>query len=100
MTKKRYDCPLNYTSCGILDSLGRQLGVKNHEPCILNNITILNLFYNNIMNFNEENKFVMNNIGNNTDVQLISIITLSQYKPCINPSEKHLDHHYHLELPD
>ena len=51
------------------------------------------------MNCNEENKFFMNNIDNNTGIHLISIITLSQYKPCINPSEKHLDHHYPLELP-
>ena len=88
VTKKWYDCPLNYTSWGILDSLGRQLSVKNHEPFTLNNVTILNLYYNNIMNFNEENKFFMNNIDNNTGVQLISIITLRQYKTFINPWEK------------
>ena len=88
VTKKRYDCPLNYTSWDILDSLGRQLSVKNREPFRLNNIAILNLFYHNIMNFNEENKFFMNNIDNNTGVRLISIITLIQYKPCINPWEK------------
>ena len=88
VTKKWYDCPLNYTSCGILDSLGKQLSVKSHEPFTLNNITILNLFYNNIMNFTEENKLITNNIDNNTGVQLISIITLSQYKKFINPWEK------------
>ena len=98
VTQKWYDCPLNYISCGILDSLGRQLNIKNDEPCTINNITIQNLFHNNTMNFNEESKFFMYNINNNTAIQLISIIKLSQYRLCINPSEK--DYHYPLELPD
>ena len=42
----------------------------------------------------------MNYINNNTAIQLISIIKLSPYKPCINPSERYLDYHYPLELPD
>ena len=67
--QKVYDYPLNYISCGILDSLGRQLSIKKHEPCTLNNITIQKLFYNSIMNFNEENKFFMNNKTNNTIIK-------------------------------
>ena len=73
-----------------MGSLGRHLSVKNHEPCTLNNSTILNLFYNNIINLNEESKFFMNNIDNNTGVQLISIITLIRCEPSFDPSEKHL----------
>ena len=101
---KEKNCPLNYTFCGVLDTLGRKLCVKNEESCPLN----INNFQNKIFKLLDNNQYIPfeNNyysnyyLNNNNDSQLIAIIKVSQNSPCINPSEKFWDYHYVLESPD
>ena len=44
---KEKNCPLNYTFCGVLDTLGRKLCVKNEESCPLN----INIFKIKFLNY-------------------------------------------------
>ena len=102
---KEKNCPLNYTFCGVLDTLGRKLCVKNEESCPLdiNNFQnkIFKLLDNNNQSIPFENNYYSNYyLNNNNDSQLIAIIKVSQNRPCINPSEKFWDYHYVLESPD
>ena len=71
---KENNCPINYTLCGKLFS-------KNESVP----------FENNYYNYN---------LNTDKDSQLISIIKVIQYKPCINPSEKYWDYHYVLEIQE
>ena len=87
------DCPINYKSCGYLDTMKRKLCIKNDEICPINNITIQNQIPI-LINNNKEN----NDSNNNSNAQLITIVKLSQYKQCINPTEKFWDYHYPLEM--
>ena len=49
---KEESCPSNYTFCGILDTLGNQLCVKNDESCPINTETIKNQILN-VLNDNQ-----------------------------------------------
>ena len=75
-------CPLNYKSCGIIDTLERQLCFKNDEKC-----PITNLFF--------KNEYFSNNIENS---QILSLFTINQYIPCIYPDEKNWTYFYPLQL--
>lgn len=95
---KGTNCPYNYKPCGMLDTLERQYCVKNGESCPINNITIQNLF-SNLLNNMVENNEILNDLSDedNSKSQLISVIKVGQYQPCINPAEKYWDYHYVLE---
>jgi hypothetical protein len=96
---KEEKCPNDYKSCGILDSFGRKLCMKENESCPINANTINDIFNSKFLHGenNYSNSYLYNN---NSDAQLISIIRLSQYKLCINPTEKFWDYHYTLEASD
>ena len=100
---KENNCPINYTLCGILDTLGRKLCVKNGDYCPINTDNIKNKIWK-LFSKNEsipfENNYYNYNLNTDKDAQLISIIKVSQYKPCINPSEKYWDYHYVLEIQE
>ena len=100
---KENNCPINYTLCGILDTLGRKLCVKNGEYCPINTDNFQNKIWK-LFSKNEsipfENNYYNYNLNMDKDAQLISIIKVSQYKPCINPSEKYWDYHYVLEIQE
>ena len=94
-------CPENYVSCGILDTLERQLCVKENEICPINTDTaknhIFNYFNEKISFPSEYNYYHYNLTDNKTKSYLISNIKVIQFKPCINPNEKFWDYHYILE---
>jgi len=96
---KEESCPNDYKSCGILDSFGRQLCMNKNESCPINSNTINHIFNSEFLN-GENNYSNFDLYNNNSDAQLISIIRLSQYKLCINPTEKFWDYHYFLEPAD
>ena len=100
---KENNCPINYTLCGILDTLGRKLCVKNGEYCPINTNNVQNKIWK-LFSKNEsvpfENNYYNYNLNTDKDAQLISIIKVIQYKPCINPSEKYWDYHYVLEIQE
>ena len=111
VVSKGNSCPLNYKLCGILDTLGRKLCVKNGESCPINNITIQNQILNELSKISDDNflidllnednyNFNNNKVVDNNNTQLIAILKVTQYKPCINPREKYWDYHYILEYPD
>ena len=67
------ECPSNYKSCGIIDTLKRKLCVKDNGNCPL---TISN---------------IGNNNGNNS--QILFLFRLRPDYPCINPNEKNWNFH-------
>ena len=91
---KEKSCPIGYKLCGILDTLGHKFCIEEKETCPINENDINNIF----VNLTNENNTIP--LKNNSNAQLISIIKVNQYKPCINPSEKFWDYHYPLEPPD
>ena len=70
---KENNCPINYTSCGILDTLGRKLCVENSEYCPLNTDNIQNKIWK-LINKNEsipfENNYYNYNFNMDKDAQL------------------------------
>ena len=76
---------------------------KNDEYCPINTDNIQNKIRK-LFSKNEsipfENNYYNYNLNTDKDAQLISIIKVSQYKPCINPSEKYWDYHYVLEIQE
>ena len=67
------ECPSNYKSCGIIDTLKRKLCVKDNGNCPL---TISN---------------IENNNGNSS--QILFLFRLRPDYPCINPNEKNWNYH-------
>ena len=67
------ECPSNYKSCGIIDTLKRKLCVKDTDNCPL---TISN---------------IGNNNGNSS--QILFLFRLRPDYPCINPNEKNWNYH-------
>ena len=67
------ECPSNYKSCGIIDTLKRKLCVKDNDHCPL----------------------TISNIGNNNDKssQILFLFRLRPDYPCINPNEKNWNYH-------
>jgi hypothetical protein len=67
------ECPSNYKSCGIIDTLKRKLCVKDNDNCPL----------------------TISNIGNNNDKssQILFLFRLRPDYPCINPNEKNWNYH-------
>ncbi len=84
------ECPKNYKSCGILDTIGRKLCVQKEETCPINSIT----FKNKNLSFNGNE-----NISNGEGI-LLTTINLFQYLPCVNFSEKFWNNYYYLEPED
>ena len=84
------ECPENYKSCGILDTIGRKLCVQKDETCPINSIT----FQNKNLSFNGNE-----NISNGEGILLASI-NLFQYLPCANFPEKFWNYYYYLEPED
>jgi len=84
------ECPKNYKSCGILDTIGRKLCVQKEETCPINSITFKN----------KNLSFIGNeNISNGEGIYLTTI-NLFQYLPCVNFSEKFWNNYYYLEPED
>ena len=97
--EKSNNCPDNYKSCGTIDTLERKFCVQNSDSCPINKRMI-----EDNTNTNDENLFDAINIlneyeylNNGEEDQILSIFTLSQKIPCINPLEKSWDYHYILE---
>ena len=84
------ECPENYKSCGILDTIGRKLCVQKEETCPINSIT----FKNKNLSFNGNE-----NLSNGEGILLTSI-NLFQYLPCVNFPEKFWNYYYYLEPED
>jgi hypothetical protein len=70
---KDKECPVNYTSCGIIDTLERKLCMKNAKNCPI------------------KRKDIENN--NNTSEQILSVFKLRPNYPCVNPMEKNWIYH-------
>lgn len=97
--KAKYEnCPIDYKSCGIVDTLGRKLCIKADEECpiTLNEILRLNP-YNDELDYNPY-------LNNNSDLflpekydKILSIFTYINNYPCINPSEKWWKYYYEEE---
>jgi hypothetical protein len=70
---KDKECPSNYKSCGIIDTLKRKLCVKNNNNCPIKK----------------------DNIGNNTDnsSQILTLFKIRPNYPCIDPNEKNWNYH-------
>ena len=89
---KSEKCPINYKSCGIIDTFDRKLCVKNDESCPLKKIDIENTFLNlqNEFFLNKYNNinFFLNSGINNESEKIFSIFRLDQNTPCINISQK------------
>ena len=97
-------CPINYKLCGTLDTLGRQLCVRNDEICPVNTETINNMILgliNENLLFNENKNHLIEFLNENENsADLVASIKISQFMPCINPCEKYWDYHYVLEPDD
>ena len=65
---KDKECPEKYKSCGIIDTLGRKLCVKNENNCPLSKADIEN--------------------NNDNSSQILSLFRLRPNYPCLNPNEK------------
>jgi hypothetical protein len=87
---KNKECPLNYKSCGIIDTLERQLCFKNEEDCPIT----AEYFRNTNSNLIIKDK-PFNTLNNN---QILSLIKIHEYIPCMHPSEKNW--HYNSILQD
>lgn len=70
---KDKECPTNYKSCGIVDTLERKLCVKNGNNCPIKKGDIEN--------------------NNSTSNQILSLFRLRPNYPCINPNEKNWVYH-------
>ena len=98
---KNSSCPINYKSCGIVDTLERILCVKTDENCPLN----INDIMNNLDSSFEYNSFPIGynnykiNISKDNNEKILSIFKLNQYFPCMYPDEKNWTYHYILEQP-
>jgi hypothetical protein len=101
---KGKDCPTNYKLCGTLDTLGRQLCVRNDEICPVSTETINNMILgliNENLLFNENKNHLIEFLSENENsADLVASIKISQFMPCINPCEKYWDYHYVLEPDD
>lgn len=75
------ECPINYKSCGKIDTFERKLCIKKNESWPLNSIDF-------------------QNFSNGDEAQILTIFKLGQDLPCINPSEKVWDYYYELEPQD
>ena len=84
-------CPLNYKSCGIIDTLERQLCFKKDEECPITIEYINNLEQD--LFFGSD--YFPNNIANS---QILSFFKINQYIPCMNPAEKNWTYFYPLQL--
>ena len=86
------ECTNTYNKyCGIIDTLGRKLCIKEEEDCP---ITI-----NDIKNKNNFNLFE-NEVNSKADEMLLASIKLFQYLPCVYPLEKFWNYYYVLEPSD
>ena len=100
---KNTECPSNYKSCGIIDTLERQLCLEIEEECPINVEYMNNLIYNDINlfldkeNILNENKLHNNNFSYDDNNQILSIFKISEGTPCIDPKEKNWKYHYQLE---
>ena len=70
---KDKECPENYKSCGIIDTLERKLCVKNKDDCPITKANIEN--------------------NNNNSSQILSLFKIRPNYPCINPIEKNWIYH-------
>ena len=97
--EKENNCPDNYKSCGIIDTLERKLCVKNSDSCPINkrmiedNNNANDKYYFDAINILNEYEY----LNNGEEGQILSIFTLNQKMPCIHPLEKSWDNHYILE---
>jgi hypothetical protein len=87
---KNKECPLNYKSCGIIDTLERQLCFKNEEDCPIT----AEYFRNTNSNLIIKDK-PFNTLNHS---QILSLIKIHEYIPCMHPSEKNW--HYNSILQD
>lgn len=85
---KYEECPLNYKSCGIIDTLERQLCFKNEEDCP---ITIE--YFRNMDSNLKDKPFNRLNYS-----QILTLFKIHENYPCIHPSEKNW--HYNHILQD
>ena len=85
---KNKECPLNYKSCGIIDTLERQLCFKNEEDCP---ITIE--YFRNMDSNLKDKPFNRLNYS-----QILTLFKIHENYPCIHPSEKNW--HYNHILQD
>ena len=99
---KGESCPINYRSCGILDTLGRELCRENDKPCPITvdkiQFQIFNLYNRNKSILAKNNNYLIND--NQTKSILISQLKIIQFQPCINPNEKFWNYYYILEPTD
>lgn len=85
------ECPVDYNKyCGIIDSLGKKLCIKEGETCPISINDIKQNFYS---------FFEKDNISNDGKLLLTSI-KIFQYLPCIYPLEKYWNYYYCLEPSD
>ena len=88
---KNKECPLNYKSCGIIDTLERQLCFMNGEDCPITIEYFRNMNSNSNLILKDKPFKTLNNS------QIISLIKIHEYTPCINPSEKNWRYNYILQ---
>ena len=67
------ECPSNYKSCGIIDTLRRKLCVKSNSICPIKKTDIKN--------------------NNENSSQILSLFKVRPDYPCINPNEKNWNYH-------
>ena len=94
---KNENCPDDYISCGIIDTLDRKLCIKNSENCPINSNNVelqqalinFKLYNNNYSVYSENvyNNYFLNEEENNNDT-IISTFKLSNGYPCIDVSER------------
>lgn len=98
IVEKINNCPNNYKSCGIIDTLDRKLCVKNNDSCPINRRMIENAYTNKKDLFDAGSILKENDyLKNDEEDQILSIFKLNQKIPCINPLEISWDYHYILE---
>ena len=94
-------CPTNYTTCGIIDTLGNKYCAKDKESCPINMDNI-----NKTFGIETENEYESYPIGydyilnNENNSQLLSIFKLGDKHICMNPAEKNWKYISELEPED
>ena len=99
---KDSECPQNYTSCGILDTIGNKFCVENGGKCpinmeYINNITSYSNLQNEYESFPIGYAFNGNSFAINNEVKtILSVFKISENQPCINQTEKYWTYNYIL----
>lgn len=102
VVSKDTECPQNYTSCGILDTVGNKFCVENGGKCpinmeYINNITSYSNLQNEYESFPIGYAFKGNSFANNNEAKtILSVFKISESQPCMNQTEKYWTYSYIL----